>query len=96
MFIIEGTFEGGRMVKLFDGSGWTTIGPMARQYETPSEAQSMADGLHYADNGFDPVKAKATPSRFVVRDYHTGEGYTPPPFVNNRYILARQKGATNG
>lgn len=93
-YIVHGTFSED-MDKLWSGNGWVTPfevnADVALKYECAIDAQAIADAMHYADCGFKPIDAKAKPSRFTVRNEQTGELHTPPPFVRNRFIFAREK-----
>ena len=90
MWLVHATFEDNQ--KLWSGNGWTDIQEMAVRYENPDKAQEIADGLHFASCGFNVEEAKKKESRYVVRDFDTGEAYTPRPFVNNKFIYHRGPG----
>jgi hypothetical protein len=91
MWIVVGIIEG--RDKIWSGNMFGTKSELFTQYESGDEAQETADAFHLADCSFDHEKARkeVSNSKFVVRDYHTGEAYVPPSLITNKFIFDRVK-----
>jgi hypothetical protein len=81
--------------KIWNGTGWTNLDKRDDEpalFDTPEEAQTMADAMHLAYCNFSHERARETAARslFTVLEYPDGTPYTPRPLIKNRFIFARE------
>jgi hypothetical protein len=96
MYYVIGNFGG--VEKIWSGNGFGTEPELFTEYESGDDAQKNADALHLADCSFDHEKARRTinESRFVVRDWQTGEAFKPKPLVSSKHLFTRMCNAVRG